>query len=220
MRCPALMISLLLGLAPAAGSGDDAAESPVSLSDLAAAADLVALAQVRDTDYRTRRNIPVSGSAYLKILIPYKSDRGADLVEIYEKGLHQNDCYFPNPGVFEEGRRYLVFLARDKQNPGIYRGLPQGCALDVLVNRNNRYALRFPVTGVELSDSIAELAEDMDFSDPYAIVDDESLDPALRDALLAAGHIEEWKQARQWKYTRGVDLESARSLITPEALGR
>jgi hypothetical protein len=233
------MISLLLGLPQAAQSGESTDSAAISLTDLAAAADLVAVAQVRDTDYLTRRNIPISGSAYLKILIPYKLDRHTDLVEVYEKGLHENECYFPNPSVFEEGRRYLVFLIREAGHSNLYRGLPQGCALEVLVTSSNRYALRYPVTGIRLADELDGMAEDMDFSDPYAIVDDESLDPELRGALLAAGQIKEWKmaadrgsadaslpspprpgQGRQWKYTKGLALEQARSLIDPGALGR
>ena len=52
--------------------GADEIPEAVSLTDLAARSDLVALAQVRDTDYRRQREIPVSGSAYLRVLIPYK----------------------------------------------------------------------------------------------------------------------------------------------------
>ena len=194
-------------------------KSAVSLTELAASADLVALVQARDTDYFMRRDIPVSGSAFLKILIPYKMDRDIDLVEVYEKGLHENECYFPNPSVLEEGRRYLVFLLRDADDPNRYRGLPQGCSLDVLVTRSNRYALRYPVTGIRLADDMSGMAREMEFSDPYAIVDDESLEPALRDALLEDGYLEPWAPERQWIYTRGVDLEQARQLIDPEALG-
>ena len=219
MQWPALIISLLLGLTPAAHAREGSDSDAISLTDLAAIADLVAVAQVRDTDYLTRRDIPVSGSAYLKILIPYKLDQDAELVEVYEKGLHKDECYFPNPGVLEEGRRYLLFLVRDPENPKRYRGLPQGCALDVLVTRSNRYALRYPVTGISLADDLDGMAREMEFSDPYAIVDDESLEPALRDALLEDGYLEPWAPERQWIYTRGVDLEQARQLIDPEALG-
>jgi hypothetical protein len=218
MRWPATIISLLLGLPPAVHSLEGTDSTEVSLTDLAASADLVALAQVKDTDYFTRRNIPVSGSAYLKILIPYKLDQDTELVEIYENGLHPNECYFPNPSVLEEGRRYLVFLVRDAEDPDLYRGLPQGCALDVLVTRNNRYALRFPVTGIRLADDMSGMARKMEFSDPYAILEDESLEPALRDALLDGGYLAPSASGHQWIYTRGVDLEQARRLIDLRAL--
>jgi hypothetical protein len=89
-----ITIILLLHTLPAlAEEADDQAVSPVSLAELAMSADLVVLAQVKDTDYFMRRNIPVSGSAYLKVLIPYKVDSPADLIEVYEKGLHDQECY-------------------------------------------------------------------------------------------------------------------------------
>lgn len=207
----------------------------VSLSDLASRADLVVLAQARDTDYFMRRDIPVSGSAYLKVLIPYKSPEDSvlpdDIIEVYEKGLHARECYFPNPTVFEEGRRYLLFLKQDPEVEDRYRGMPEGCAIDVLVDSNNRYALRYPVSGIRLSDPLEPLATAMEFRDPYAVVDDEALPPAEREAMLNAGHIvaytaednaidtsTRWApdaepKGRQWIYTRGIDLTAARKLM-------
>ena len=89
----------------------------------------------------------------------------------------------------------------------------------MLVTRNNRYALRYPVTGIRLADDMSGMAMGMEFSDPYAIIEDESLEPALRDALLDGGYLAPSASARQWIYTRGVDLEQARRLIDPGALG-
>ncbi len=238
MRCFLILLMLattLEGFAtekvPETGIG------PVSLSDLARRADLVVLAQARDTDYLTRREIPVSGSAYFKVLIRYKTDRQAEIIEVYEKGLHDKECYFPNPTVFEEGRRYLLFLKRDPEDENRYRGLAEGCALEVLVGSDNRYALRFPATGIDLSDPLAKYAQEMQFSDGYAVVDDESLPPALRDAMLAAGQIVPYEReqeessaepskwstpeeppGRQWRYTMGISLATLRELIGPDAL--
>lgn len=195
-------------------------QSSATLAELADAADFVGLAQVRDTDYLRRRGIPVSGSAYLAVLIPYRADRATDLIEIYEKGLHTFECYFPNPTVFEEGRRYLVFLQSDPEHTNRFRGLPQGCALEVLVGRDNRYAVRMPPTGLNLAPSQQDLLRDMalsiDFSDPYAIVDEESLPPDQRDTMVAAGEIVPYAPeapSRQWKYTRGIPLEQFRELL-------
>lgn len=210
----------------------------VSLADLASEADLVVLAQARDTDYFKRRDIPVSGSAYLKVLIPYKSPEDSvfpdDIIEVYEKGLHAQECYFPNPTVFEEGRRYLLFLRQDPEDEERYRGMPQGCAIDVLVSSSNRYALRYPVNGIRLSDPLGPLATAMEFRDPYAVVDDEALPPAEREAMLNAGQIvaytaednaidtsTRWApdaepKGRQWIYTRGIDLTTARKLMFTE----
>ena len=138
-----LAVGLLIAAPGVTHPGGPAAlgSSPSSLAELAQQAEFVALAQVRDTDYLRRRDIPVSGSAYLKVLIPYKGDASTDLVEVYEKGLHEHECYFPNPTLFEEGRRYLLFLRRDPENPERYRGLPAGCAVDVLVDEDNALSL-------------------------------------------------------------------------------
>lgn len=217
-----LVLTLALTLECAVVAHAQEAESTpgtalVSLGELAAKADLVALVQARDTDYFMRRDIPVSGSAYLRVLIPYKTDQALDLVEVYEKGLHDNECYFPNPTVFEEGRRYLLFARRDAEHPERYRGLPEGCALEVLVDSENRYALRYPASGIALSDALESLAQPMAFSDGYAVVEDSELDPDERNALRDAGFIVPHGDDR-WLYTHGVSLEQARRLIDPEAL--
>lgn len=218
-----LFILLLPGVQVFGGETDHAEVAPISLAQLAASADLVVLAQTKDTDYFMRRDIPVSGSAYLKVLIRYKipreMGRSVDIIEVYEKGLHPHECYFPNPTVFEEGRRYLLFLRKDPENEDRYRGLPQGCALDVLVDSDNGYALRYPVTGIDLSNALGELARDMSFSDGYAIVDDEALLSEQRDAMLSAGEITPYDSpGHQWIYTRGIDLTALRKLMGPDGL--
>ena len=74
-----LAVSFAAALPPYAtpANAEEAAApaEPPTLETVATAADLVALVQVRDTDYRTQRDIPVSGSAFLRILIAYKADR-------------------------------------------------------------------------------------------------------------------------------------------------
>jgi hypothetical protein len=222
MRYPkriSCVTTLLLTVAAAVHAAPETTRKspPADLTALAAAADLVALAQVRDTDYRTQRDIPVSGSAFLKILIAYKADRGDELVEVYETGLHEHECYFPNPTVYEEGRRYLLFLRQDPDDAERYRGLPAGCALEVLVTGDNRYALRYPATGIELGAALDDSAEPMAFADRYALIADEDLAPAERNALRAAGYIESAGDDR-WRYTHGVDLAAVRRLIDPDAL--
>lgn len=190
---------------------------PLSLSALTAKADLVAVAQVRDTDYVYTRSFPSEGSAFLNVLITYKTNNpNKEIIEVYEKGLHPNECYFENPTVLEEGRRYLVFLRVDPENPENYRGLEQGCALEILVTRDNRYALKYPLKGINLSDELDELATSLEFHDGYALVAEEDLAPSERDDLLARGLIIPYKG--KFKYTHGVDLTTARSLIPAEAL--
>jgi len=189
----------------------------ISLKQLAAKADLVALAQVRDTDYFTRRDIPVSGSAYLKVLIPYKAGQANEIIEVYEKGLHDHECYFPNPDVYEEGRRYLLFLQKDPERPERFRGLAEGCAIDILVAADNSYVLRYPVSGVELADPLENLVQQWDFSDGYAVVGNEDLLPGQQDAWLNAGLIRPYGD-NQWIYSMGISLSAARELIGREAL--
>ena len=187
------------------------ADKKISLAELAQAADVIVLAQTRDTDYMYRRKFPVDGSAFLKVLITYKTDKAADMIEVYEHGLHAHECYFQNPTVFEEGRRYLLFLQKDAVHPERYRGLAQGCALDVLVDRDNRYVLRLPVTGIQVSDPLSGMARGFEFADAYAVENDESLPPQQRDTLLASGWIV--PRGDGYIYTQGVDLSTVRELM-------
>ncbi len=188
----------------------------ISLAELAASADTIVLAQVRDTDYLYRRDFPVEGSAFLKVLIPYKLDQNPDIIEVFEQGMHSNECYFQNPTVFEEGRRYLLFLRRDTEKPERFRGLAQGCALDVLVDRDNRYVLRLPITGIDLSDSLAELGSTYDFTDAYAVENDETLKPAQREELLSGGWIR--AEEESYIYTSGIELSVIRRLMGPDGV--
>ena len=191
--------------------------APISLSELAMKADLVAIAQVKDTDYVYARSYPNEGSAFLKILIEYKLNNPADeIIEVDEKGLHPGECYFENPTVLEEGRRYLVFLRLDPEDPEIYRGLAEGCALELLVTDENRYAFKYPVEGIKLKDQLDDLAAEFNFHDNYAVVMEDSLSPAKRDELLADGLIIPYEG--DFKYTHGIDLTTVRNLISAEAL--
>lgn len=225
MNARSLVLVSMLSLATAVfaaattGSGDNVhpETAPISLSELAMKADIVAVAQVKDTDYVYAHSYPNEGSAFLKILIPYKLNNPVEeIVEVYEKGLHANECYFENPTVLEEGRRYLVFLRLDPEDPEIYRGLSEGCALELFVTQKNQYALKYPVEGIRLKDNLNELAGKFDYHDNYAVVSDESLTPEVRHELLERDLIIPYQD--NYKYTHGVDLTSARSLITTEAL--
>lgn len=191
-------------------------DDPVSLSELASMADVIVLAQARDTDYIYRRDFPVKGSAYLKVLIPYKVDQPLDIIEVYEEGLHENECYFPNPSVFEEGKRYLLFLKKDPDSNERYRGLEPGCALDVLVASDYRYALRIPITGMTVSDDLDDYIQDLSFNDNYAIETEESLSSTERETWLAEGWLVENDGAYQ--YTQGIDLTVLRQLLGEDGI--
>jgi len=214
-----LLLGTSVNAAEITGAPDDKSPdiSPISLSELAMKADLVAVAQVKDTDYVYARSFPNEGSAFLKILIDYKLNNPVEeIIEVYEKGLHPGECYFENPTVLEEGRRYLVFLRLDPEDPEIYRGLAEGCALEIFVTEDNRYAFKYPINGIDLKDKLEGLVAEYDFHDNYAVVPEESLSPAERDDLLADGSIIPYDGA--FKYTRGIDLTAARNLISNEAL--
>jgi len=222
---PTLLICLMIssfGVAAEPGtqgqSGQaEALKPPISLANLAAAADVVALVQMRDGDYRYQRKFPISGSAHLKVLISYKADQPLDMIEVYEIGLHPHECYFPNPDMLEEGRRYLVFLRRDPDDHNRYRGLPEGCALDVLVTADNAYALRIPATGIDLSDDLLKFARDLQFADPYASVAIENMETAQREAWLEAGWLRQEinDEGQLLTFTRGVNINDVRTLMGP-----
>lgn len=225
MRSHALLSGLLLIFAtgvsgaenPTTAQQPDPTPPAIYLSALAAKADLVAVAQVKDTDYVYTRSFPSEGSAFLRILIAYKQNRpGEEIIEVVEKGLHANECYFENPTVTEEGRRYLVFFRFNPEQPETYRGMAEGCALEILVTEDNRYALKYPPEGIHLADNLEDLARGYAFRDNYAVVADESISPGDRNKLLEKGLIAPYQDG--FKFTHGVDLTSARSLIDPAAL--
>jgi hypothetical protein len=87
----------------------------------------------------------------------------------------------------------------------------------VLVTGDNRYALRYPATGIDLGEALDQSAEAMAFADRYALIADEDIAPTERNALRAAGYIESAGDDR-WRYTHGVDLSAVRRLIDPDAL--
>jgi len=189
---------------------------PVAFAELAARADLVAVVRVLDTDYEYTRGFPSGGTAFLQVLIAYKVGRPLeDIIKVYEEGLHAGECYFENPTVWEEGRRHLVFLKFSPDVDDQYNGLPGGCKLDVLVSRDNRYALRYPVSGLAVTDDLKPFARRMDFSDEYAHVKDENISPGERQALLDAGYLV--KNGQRFAFTHGIELSVIRKLMGPDA---
>lgn len=213
------LLALNLAYAQTDQAADEAESSQpvtISLEKLAAEADLIALAQVKDTDYEYTRDFPSGGSAYLRILIPYKVPNPMDMIQLYEEGLHESECYFQNPTVFEEGRRYMVFLKQDPAKADRFRGLSSGCAIEVLVTDSNYYAVRYPVTGFELSDDLSEFISQYEFADSYALVETDELPPDQRDMLLEDGYLADHED--MLTYTSGIDLSVFRKLLGPAAV--
>ena len=202
---------------PDPGNTNPISAQPVTLADLAARADLVAVVRVLDTDYEYTRGFPSGGTAFLQVLIAYKVGRPLEnIIKVYEEGLHAGECYFENPTVWEEGRRHLVFLKFSPEVEDQYNGLPGGCKLDVLVSRDNRYALRYPVSEMTLADDLKPFAQSMDFSDEYAYVGNENISPGERQALLEAGYLV--RDGQRFAFTHGIELSVIRRLMGPDAL--
>lgn len=217
LRVPGLVLALVLvPVSVAAEEGEQAVLPPASLEQLASAASLVAVVQVRDTDYVYARDFPTGGTAFLAPLIAYKLSRPLeDIVEVYEEGLHTHECYFKNPTVFEEGRRHLVFFRDNPEVEGQYLGLPNGCALQVLVTADNQYALLYPPRGMAISNELSALAQPLNFKDPYATITDDELSVAERDALLASGMLVRLEDGR-FAYTHGIPISGIRPLLGAE----
>jgi hypothetical protein len=94
--------------------------------------------------------------------------------------------------------------------------MSEGCALEVFVTDANRYALKYPVEGLNLKDNLDQLATEFDYRDSYALVSEETLSPTNRDKLLSLGLIIPYQD--KFKYTHGIDLTKVRQLIGAEAL--
>lgn len=191
---------------------------PPTLAEYASQADFIGLVQVLDTDYEYQREFPTGGTAYLRVLIPYKVNRPApDILELYEEGLHEFECYFPNPDPGQEGRRFLLFARDNPEVEGQFLGMEQGCALTVLVKSDNGYALQYPLDGLTVSDDLSALASPTDFADAYSIIEYEDIEVAERNALVNAGYLEV-RDDRTYKVTHGVSLGAFRGLIGEQNL--
>nr|WHW29660.1 hypothetical protein [uncultured bacterium] len=185
-----------------------------SLSQLAAESDLVAVAQLVQTEYELTRGFPSKGHAVLRLLITYKSPREYDLIQVNEEGLKEHECYFPDTSVWQEGQRFLVFLNQDEEQ--VFEGHPQVCALSLLVTEQNLYALRMPQESIELGAEGSALVQDLVYVDPAARVDATEL---TRTAIAEMGERLYTRQiGDELIYTRGIILTDVRRLIGPEAL--
>jgi hypothetical protein len=216
-----ILIPVLMVILASPSFAQEAAEEetipPVLLSELAAQADMIALVRVLDTDYEYTREFPSGGTAFLEVLIPYKVTRPLeDIIEVYEEGLHAGECYFENPSVLEEGQRHLVFLKFSDDVKEQYNGMKQGCKLEALVRQDGRYALRYPLNGIELADDLNPLAEEMVFQDANAVLDDEEITPDTRNELVQNGYLVAIEQ--RFEYTHGIELTEIRKLLGPEGL--
>lgn len=226
------MMLLICGLyIPCAGAqsnteaetgGEQAAEPAASedktLAQLAAGADFIGIVQVDDREYETVRDIPSKGFANLRVLVTYRHPgevrEAPGSVQVYEEGFEKDTCYYPERQ--NEGRRYLVFLQKrtgktpDGEKREGYEGSRPGCMMPILVTSDNRYALRYPLPGVDVP---SDLVRNLVFADPDAFVEaGADLSYTRVDYLVEQGWLREADNDRH-VYTKGVYLRDARRLM-------
>ncbi|MFU8878426.1 MAG: hypothetical protein ACNA7E_09815, partial [Wenzhouxiangellaceae bacterium] len=195
-----------------------AAEDPHWLAQRAASSDAVVLAQLDRTDYEYRRDFPVGGRAWFRPLQTWKSDRPLrGLLIVGEQGLHEHECYFPRLLPWEERPRFLLFLVRDEDS-GAWRGHPDGCALEVLVNDANRYAARWPQPGFggehgRGDEVIRQSAQTMTLQGPRSRIDASDLLPHQRRELAERDFMR--VEDSSLVPTRGIELGDLRQLMRP-----
>lgn len=207
------------GEAPDSGDRQAAAESDVTLAQLAAGADFIGIVQVNDTEYETVRDLPSEGFAALRVLVTYRHP--GDLretpgsVNIHEEGFDKDTCYFPERR--NEGQRYLAFLQKrtgkteDGKKKEGYEGSRPGCMIPVFVTADNRYALRYPVPGIDIGNP--DLVRNLVYADPDAFVEPGAdLNFTRVDYMVEQGWLKQADDDR-YVYTRGVYLKDARRLM-------
>lgn len=171
--------------------------------------DVVVLAQLERVDYEYRRGFPVDGRAWFRVLLPYKVPRPMERLVVYEEGLKEVECYFPDLPRAEEKPRYLLFLVHDEERK--LRGHPQGCALEVLVTGDNRYAVRWPQERLDLDEDARQFVRDLEFQGPLSRVDASDLTRTARAERAEREHMR--IEDTTLVYTRGILLEDFRRLL-------
>lgn len=137
-----------------------------SFEEVAAWADVVAIAQVMNIDYEKTRELNAKGQAFLTVRVPYKGVQKDELLIVSSKGFEDHVCYYPERE--DEGQRFLVFLKQSK-NEGEYHGFNPYCQLQVLLTDLGQYALRHPV---DVDFDVAEdLVQTLQFNDPHSVID-------------------------------------------------
>lgn len=186
------------------------------LAERAATSDMVLLAQLERTDYNYLRGLPVEGRAWFRSLLTYKTPRTMERLIVQESGVKDIECYFPEVEPGTESPRYLLFLVRDEE--GELRGHPEGCALEVLVSSDNRYAIRWPQQALDREnaredDRLNTLVEELDFQGPGSRINASDMlshqrrATAERDLMRVDGS--------ELMPTRGIPLTDLRRLMQP-----
>lgn len=238
MRNP-LLILLLCGLyiaaagaqsneesdAPASDDPPEQASSEPTLASLASEADFIGIVQVDATEYETVRDQPSEGFAILRVLVTYRHPgevlEAPESLDVYEDGFGNDACYYPERQ--NEGRRYLAFLkertGKDDQGEEKtgYRGMKPGCMLPVLIAADNRFALLFPVPGVDIQDR--SVIRKIDFADPDAfVIAGEEMRYTEVEYMAEHNWLRKADDDRH-VYTTGIYLSDARRLMNLDGDG-
>lgn len=185
-----------------------------TLEELAATSDIIGIAQVYYTDYEYRHNYPVSGRAYMRMLITYRSDETINKFEVKEKGLHNGECYFPKTQYGTDGARFLVFLSHHPE--GDYMGNPRLCMVPVAVTVDQGYAMPYPRPELNLTTAGEAAVTEVNFQDAHATIDasDMTRSMAARKAEELGGVVEDQKIV----FNRGIPISVVRQLLGRENL--
>lgn len=215
-----LLLFLLPAFALAEESTPDAEEStPVAMSpaELAADSDLVVLAQLDRVNYEKRRGFPVEGTAWFNVLVRYKVPQPIDRIRLVEEGFGEDRCYFENVPMWLELPRFLLFLNQAEGRN--FEGNRNGCKLEVLVTRDNRYAVRWPQEGLHLTaEEEEQWVRELDFHGPSAYVDVSEMTSIRREDVQERYFLATDDENRRYRYTRGILLEDFRRLLGEENL--
>ncbi|HRQ65624.1 MAG TPA: hypothetical protein PKZ76_12320 [Xanthomonadaceae bacterium] len=188
------------------------AQAERTLSALAEEADLVAVAQLIHTEYRTHQDQPNRGFAVLNILIPYKRPDDQNIAQVWAEGRDPSACYYPvEPGAND---RFLVFLRL--REDGQYEGEKPWCQLPVhVVADDSQYALRYPVPGVGMPSGVP--VQNLQFADRAAFIDPASTDVWELRRIRETWQVDELADGRL-RYRQGVLMGDVRLLMFPEGL--
>jgi len=212
----ALLFLLTGSLLPALAQTEDGEQPrPMSPAELAADSDVVALVQLDRVNYETRRGFPVRGSAWVKVLVRYKVPEPMARIRIVEEGFGGDRCYFDDEiPMWREQPRYLMFLKRENRDFTGHRGC---CKLEVLVTRDNRYAVRWPQDNLVLDETGRQLIRELDFHGTGAFVDVSEMTSIRREDIAKKYYLEDAGD-NNFRYTRGILLEDFRQLLGDENL--
>lgn len=192
---------------------DTPSASP-TLAALAREADFIGLVQVQAVDYEKVRSLPSKGYAILNTLVVYRHPGEAlqipRNIQVFAQGFSDDACYYPER--WNEGRRFLVFL--DKRKKGGFQGARPYCMLPVLVTDRLRYALRYPIPGIRLTDT--SVVREFEFRDPDAYVKPGTdITYSQANAFRDQGYLERTADNRHL-FTYGIPVDEVRRLMFGE----